>query len=239
MDLSYCTAWDLSPKLPLLASGVCRSDIHEFAFFLLGLYPPDTKVYSPHDLVGELAIIFQVLRLLSIRIHSLPRDVYGRMVYDRGLYMSEYKLLTVLDSLDALDDGIAMPSRNSRIYGSCRLAAYLYLYLVLRELPTSAVIVQTILKRLEGILEKAKGDILTMWREDQHLFLWILYMGAIASIGSSERGFFVQILRRMIMQMGLHTMEAFTGALKEVLWEPGFCEGGSITRRLWAELQRQ
>lgn len=218
---------------------MCRASIQEYVYFLLSLYPPDTDMFSPHDLVGEMAVIFQVLRLLSLRIHSLPKDVYTRMAYDRGLYMSEYKLLIVLDSPDGVDDGMAMPSRNSHIYGSCRLAAYLYLYLVLRELPASAVIVQTVLKRLKSILEKANADLLTMWREDQHLFLWILYMGAVASIAPEEREFFVQVLRRVTMQMGLHTMEAFTGALKEVLWEPVFCEGRAVTRCLWAELQRQ
>jgi hypothetical protein len=196
-------------------------------------------MYSRHDLVGELANIFQVLRLLSIRIHSLPADVYSRMVYDRGLYMSEYKLLIVLDSPDGVDDGMAMPSRNSHIYGSCRLAAYLYLYMVLRELPASAVMLQTMLKRMKGILEKANGDLLTMWREDQHLFLWILYMGAIASIAPPERSFFVTVLKRLISKMGLYTMEAFTSALKEVLWEPVYCERSVITRCLWAELERQ
>ena len=152
--------------------------------------------------------------------------------------MSEYKLLVVLDSSDDVDDGMTVPGRNSHIYGSCRLAAYLYMYIVLRELPTSAVIVQTVQKRLKGILESANADLLILWTEDQHLFLWILYMGAAASIEAVEREFYVKVLRRLVGHMGLMAMEEFTRALKEVLWEPGFCEMGPTTRRLWAELQQ-
>jgi Fungal specific transcription factor domain len=195
-------------------------------------------LYNPHDLVGEMTDIFQVMRLLSLRIHNLPSELSKRILYDRGLYMSEYKLLVVLDSSDDVDDGMATPNRNSHIYGSCRLAAYLYLYIVLRELPISAVIVQTVLKRLKGILESANADLLILWTEDQHLFLWILYMGAVASIEAVEREFFVKVLRRLVGHMGLMTIEGFTAALKEVLWEPGFCERGPTTGCLWAELQQ-
>jgi hypothetical protein len=194
-------------------------------------------MYSRHDLIGEMTEIFQVMRLLSIRIHTLPTEIDQRAVFDRGLYMSEYKLLIVLDSQDDLNEGVAVPCRTSHIYGSCRLAAYLYLYIVLREVPASAIIVQTVLKRLKGILGSANGDLLTIWSEDQHLFLWILYMGAVASIGASEREFFVTVLRRLSVQMGLHSIKSFTCAVKEVLWEPVFCERGSRTRCLWAELQ--
>lgn len=152
--------------------------------------------------------------------------------------MSEYKLLVVLDAVDDVDLDMVMPNRNSHIYGSCRLAAYLYLYIILRELPTSATMVQMVLRRLKGILESASADLLILWSEDQHLFLWILYMGAIASIDGVEREFFVEVLRRAAKHLELKTLDAFTNALKEVLWEPVFCETGPTTRRLWNELQQ-
>jgi hypothetical protein len=236
-DLSYCTTWDLSPNLPLITTGACRSSISEFVFFFKKFFPPDTAVESTHDLVGEMSYIFQVMRLLSLRTHTLPSEVAERGMFDRGLYISEYKLLVVLDASDDSDYGIVVPNRNSHIYGSCRLAAYLYLYIVLRELPVSAVIVQTVAQRLKGILEKASADLLILWKVDQHLFLWILYMGAVATVEAAEREFFVGVLRRLVVQMQLDTMDAFTGALKEVLWEPTFCERETTTRALWRELQ--
>lgn len=153
--------------------------------------------------------------------------------------MSEYKLLVTLDHTDGLEDGMVVPNRNSHIYGSCRLAAYLYLYIVLRELPASAMIVQAVVGRLKGILDTSCANLLVLWNEDQHLFLWILYMGAAASTGPVEREFFVKVLRRLTVRMGLDTSEAFSGALKEVLWEPGFCEKGPTTPVLWAELQQR
>jgi hypothetical protein len=228
----------MSPKLPLITTTVCHSSIISFKEMLRTYYPINTQIYSPHDLVGEMTEIFQVMRLLSLRIHALPSELPERILYDRGLYMSEYKLLVVLDASDDLDPDMVWPNRNSHIYGSCRLAAYLYLYIILRELPTSATMVQMVLKRLKAILESANADLLILWTEDQHLFLWILYMGAIASIDATEREFFVKVLRRAAKRMELETLEKFTDALKEVLWEPIFCEKRPMTRRLWDELQR-
>jgi hypothetical protein len=236
-DLSYSTTWDLSPSLPLLTTGICRSSISEYVCYFSQYFPPETEVYSPHDLVGEMTDIFQAMRLLSLCVRSPPSDWWRRKVFDRGLYISEYKLLVVLDNQDDMGDEVVVPNRNSRIYGSCRLAAYLYLYIALRDIPQSAVTNQTIVTRLKGILESAGGCLLILWREDRELFLWILYMGAVSALETAERAFFVKVLRKLIVTMGLDTMEAFTRTLKEVLWEPGFCEQKSTTRDLWEELR--
>jgi Fungal specific transcription factor domain len=237
-DLSYSTTWDLSPSLPLLTTGICRASISEYVLYFSQYFSPETEIYSPHDLVGEISDIFQAMRLLSLCVRSPPSDWWRRKVFDRGLYISEYKLLVVLDDQDDMGDEVVVPNRNSHIYGSCRLAAYLYLYIALREIPPSAATNQAIVKRLKGILESISVCLLTVWMEDRELFLWILYMGAVSALETAERAFFVKVLRKLIVPMGLDTMEAFTGTLKKVLWEPGFCEQDSTTRDLWEEIQR-
>jgi hypothetical protein len=179
--------------------------------------------------------IFQVLRMLSIIMSKPSIATIDQAMFTRGVYITEYKLLIVLDQTDVLDNEIVL-NRNSHIYGSCRLAAYLYLYIALRELPVAAAINRTLVKRLKSILEGVKGDLLVLWKEDQHLLLWILFMGSIASWNTPDRGYFVGVMRRLVKEMGVETLERFTGVLKEVLWLREFDNKRCTSSSTWEEI---
>jgi hypothetical protein len=157
-----------------------------------------------------------------------PED---QLMFARGLYITEYKLLVVLDQ-NSEDDLIPL-DRNSHLYGSTRLAAYLYLYMALRELPRTTMINYTLARRLKGVLESNSADLLVVWKDDLHLLLWILFTGGVATLGADERSYFVGNLRRMVSHMGLDTLEAFRDALKEVLWLNDFCDQEAAA--LWKE----
>jgi hypothetical protein len=143
-------------------------------------------------------------------------------MFTRGLYITEYKLLVVLDQ-NSEDDFIPL-DRNSHLYGSTRLAAYLYLYMALRELPRTTMINYTLARRLKGVLEGNNADLLVVWKDDLYLLLWILFIGGAATLGTDERAYFVGNLKRTISHMGLDTLDSFSDALKEVLWLKGFCD---------------
>jgi hypothetical protein len=157
-----------------------------------------------------------------------PED---QLMFTRGLYITEYKLLIVLDQ-NSEDDFIPL-DRNSHLYGSTRLAAYLYLYMALRELPRTTMINYTLARRLKGVLERNSADLLVVWKDDLHLLLWILFIGGAATLGSEERGYFVANLGRVITRMNLDTRDTFSGALKEVLWLNDFCDQEATA--LWNE----
>jgi hypothetical protein len=178
---------------------------------------------------GEMAVIFQALRLLSYFMSKPSINPEDQMIFTRGLYITEYKLLVVLDQ-NSEDDLIPL-DRNSHIYGSTRLAAYLYLYMALRELPRTTTINYTLARRLKGLLEGNNADLLVVWKDDLHLLLWILFIGSAATLGSDERAYFIGVLRRLISLMRLDTLDRFKGALKEVLWLDDFCEPESVA--LW------
>ena len=188
-------------------------------------------MHSPHGLFGEMAVIFQALRLLSYFMSKPSISPQDQIMFSRGLYITEYKLLVILDQ-NSEDDLIPL-DRNSHIYGSTRLAAYLYLYMGLRELPRTTRINYTLARRLKGILEGNNADLLVVWKDDLHLLLWILFIGCTATFGTDERVYFVSHLKRIIPFMRLDTLEHFKDALKKVLWLSDFCEHESAA--LWKE----
>lgn len=216
-DLSYSTTWDLVPQFPLLKTDYCQAELAEFLDVLLPHLPVSTNLFSPHDLFGEMTDIFQTLRLLTIIMTTPNVSPEVQALFTRGLYITEYKLLVVLDQSDPGDD-ITL-DRNSQIYGSTRLAAYLYLYLMLRELPQTANICTNLARRLKGILSGVGfSDLLGVWYDDLHLLNWIAFMGALAMKGTGDEEYFIEILRRLQGSLVLDLEWMFRNALREVLW---------------------
>ena len=230
-DLSYSSTWDLPPRFPLISGEACRASLPEFVSFLTDKFPFSLKVSSPHDLFGEMRDIFQTLRLLSHFMSRPSISPENQLMFTRGLYLVEYKLLVVLDQ-NSEDDLIPL-DRSSHLYGSTRLAAYLYLYMALRELPRTTMINYTLAQRLKGVLESNSADLLIIWKDDLHLLLWILFIGGAATLSTDERIYFTGNLKRVIAHMNLDTLEAFSDTLKEVLWLDDFC--GQEATTMWQE----
>jgi len=178
--------------------------------------------------------IFQALRLLSALMLKEKASAEDQRIFARGLYIVEYKLLVVLDQTDPRDDDIAL-DRNSHIYGSCRLAAYLYIYMILRELPRTAEINYTLARRLRAVMERNKADLLVVWQDDLHMLFWISFMGALATFGSKDGSYFVDNLKRSKSRLGLESFDTFRDTLKQVLWTDDLCwHKGCIG--LWTEI---
>lgn len=217
-DLCYCTSWDLSPNFPILQTDKCSANLQKMVIILTEKFLPNTSWYSPHDLFGEMADIFQVLRLLSAVMTSQKISQEVQSMFPRALYITEYRLLILLDQTDPRDDDIIL-DRNSHIYGSTRLAAYLYLYFVLRELPRTAQICSTLSRRMKRILSQVNiSDLLSVWNDDLHLLQWIAFMGALSMEATMESGYWIDILRKSMVSMQLESESEFRNAIKEVLW---------------------
>jgi hypothetical protein len=210
---------------------MCTGSLPDTVSFLTSQLPSTLKIFSSHDLFGEMTLIFQALRLLSYFMAQPSINPESQLIFTRGLYITEYKLLVILDQTTE-DDFIPL-DRNSHIYGSTRLAAYLYLYMALRELPRTTMINYTLARRLKGILEGNNADLLVVWKDDLFLLLWISFIGGAATLGADERVYFVGILKQLVFHMGLHTLERFSAVLREVLWLNDFC--GPTSAALWKE----
>jgi hypothetical protein len=237
-DLCYSTNWNLAPKFPLMRTPYCEADLSEFLNVFLSYFPPSTNIVisSPHDLFGEMTDIFQTLRLLTVIMSTPNISPKVQTLFTRGLYVAEYRLLVLLDQTDSRDNDIVL-DRNSHIYGSTRLAAYLYLYLVLRELPPTAKLCTTLARRLRSILSGVGiSDLVGVWKDDQHLLVWITFMGALTMKGSSEEYYFVDVLRKLRISLNLDTEWTFRNGLKEVLWIDDISWGRACSD-IWKQLE--
>jgi hypothetical protein len=174
---------------------------------------------SPHDLFGDMSDLFKMLRLLSFLMLKSTISAKHQQMLTRGLYLTEYKILTVFDQYDDV-----CTARRSHIYGSARLAGYIYLYLALREVPRTAEIIGKLGKRLRSILEKYKADLLVIWKEDLHLLLWVIFIGGATTSCHNDKVYFSNILKRLTKHMNLETEEDLRKSLKEVVWFEDFCE---------------
>jgi hypothetical protein len=233
-DLSYATLYDVSPKFAILQVDGCTASLTTFIEIFSPGITSRTDFSSPHDLFGEMSDIFQVLRLLSICMTKDSITASDQYLFARGIYITEYKLLTVLDQIDPYENDI-MISRNSHIYGSCRLAAYLYIYFILRELPPSAEINRTLARRLKFLLGTNHANLLDIWKDDLYLLLWIVSMGAIATLLSAEADYFAGILGKLIARIGLETPEQYRDALREIVWIDDTCRQLAISA-LWSKI---
>ena len=158
-------------------------------------------------------------------------------LFTRGLYITEYKLLVVLDQNEPDEEDVPIViDRSSHIYGSCRLAAYLYLYLILREMPPSAEINKTLVLRLKTLLESNHKNLLSVWRDDLYLLLWIATVGSMAARLLPEAEYFVEILTKVVQSLGLQTMDGFKDVIGQIVWIEDYCREATSSY-LWDRIK--
>jgi hypothetical protein len=114
------------------------------------------------------------------------------------------------------------------------MAAHIYLWLAIRELPPTSELLYRLLQRLHGSLE----PILPGWwnadRERMEWLLWILFVGGVAADGREERAWFVSELGNLCMELGIWTLEGLKEGLKRVVWQEAWC--ADRCARLWDDL---
>jgi len=103
-------------------------------------------------------------------------------------------------------------------YESCRLASIIYSFLVVFPVPPVVGPFETLSERLKSSLEAGEWTMLDSRRLKLHL--WILVIGAIASIGLPDRPWF--LLRIIEVREELHIVQwrDLKALLKTFLWHP-------------------
>ena len=126
--------------------------------------------------------------------------------------------------------------RYSKTPASLRLAAHLYLYLAIRELPSTAEMHHRMARRLQDAVTEgiqASFDLLDL---DQDLLLWIVFVGAAAFSGHSDQYWLVSELRIVCSSLQISSLDHFKERLTKILWhEKFFSQHASV---LWAELYK-
>jgi hypothetical protein len=121
-----------------------------------------------------------------------------------------------------LDDGT---------YEAIRLTTIIFDYLVI--FPASAAVLPFIelaarLRRQFPYIDTPKKNM-----KELEIFLWMLFMGGIASIGSDERPWFVSTLAALYPRLNVHVWSAVQDILGSFLWLPSTNDADGL--ELWVE----
>jgi hypothetical protein len=152
-------------------------------------------------------LIITALRSLSSSLDPKNISTLNRLQASTQIYDLEYDIL-LLNSSNLNQEAIPL-----------KVAAQLYLWLVIREVPPSSPILSTLISRLQGSLLNS----LSWWyaepdskSERKIWLLWIFFVGAVASLGRLERFWFVQELDKLCLELGVSRVEG-NGGLRDRL----------------------
>jgi len=152
----------------------------------------DLKLLNVRTQVGiylEVKDILQVLRVLTGVRFADPISVFNRLALSDAIYILEWQLLPTRDPLSAMYHA----SLGSESPEAFRLAAFLYIDMVLREM--RSVNIGPLVRRLMKALKEDSGD---SWqgrkstKYDDGILLWILFIGRMASTGKEEEQYFTK-----------------------------------------------
>lgn len=175
---------------------------------------PFIQIYRAAGLDDDLNDILETLQLLTA-LAEAPSSANEPSTNEddlmRGIYIVEHNLLNVLTE-DAGGSGLIYHVRAAAV-----LAFGLYMYMGLREMPRTAMILGKLVKRLRGNMEAAqmanKLDVL-----DPRLLLWMGSLGVIAAKGRKDGVFFVMEVESASAELGLQSMEERSKVLKSIVW---------------------
>lgn len=145
----------------------------------------------------------------------------------------EYELL-LLNKVHADD-----PEPTERIFSfeavPLKIAAHLYLWLVIRELPPTSELLYLLVQRLQDLLEIQIPGWWSAGSERITWLLWMLFVGGAASAKRMERWWFVRELSKVFEMLGIDSFETLRAELDKVLWQEAWCKDHCLA--LWADVK--
>lgn len=177
--------------------------------------------------------IFRSLRRLSIAFcPEYDARLDGTSMSNR-IYSVEYDLLTLQNiNLEALSPTEYLSSS----FVLTNIAAYIYLYLILRELPVKAKLFHTLFQRLRDSLEMQDGEWWNVIPERQRWLLWVVFMGYGAASEWDDKWLFVERLEQLNAALTLETKEELRSAFKLIIWHDRCDE---FLEKLWNDISHR
>lgn len=149
------------------------------------------------------------------------------------IYETEFNLLTLQNEYTEALDPIEYLSSTSVLMNT---AAYVYHYLILRELPTKSKLLLKLSKQLRDCLEMQDEGWWNANPERQRWLLWVLFMGYGAASEWSEKWWFVEKMEPLGASLLVWTKDELESALKGIVWEKS-C--GEFLEKLWKDISQR
>lgn len=199
------------------------SDLGKGLVVLQGVLPPDKVVH-----------LYPVLRRLcdyTLAVHNYVEGTlgaYGLDVMADARNFVQYSLMSLAP--DAETSGV---EHTDLFFELCRLAAMIYSLLVVFPLPVTTAPFAMLGRQIKE--QMSKSTVHARWSEAPQLMLWITFMGAIASIGSSERFWYISLLDRLIGRLKVGSWLEMKKLLEDFLWFGSTSDIDGLD--LWKEIQ--
>ncbi|KAK3680118.1 hypothetical protein LTR78_000495 [Recurvomyces mirabilis] len=192
---------------------------HGFVRTAVTLWPEET-----FDVLADLAGIDRVLA--EVRTRSLTAAQKEGLIDTRNAI--QYRLLS-LASLSSFCHG---PPCSAQVAYECgRVAATLYSNAVIFPLPLNTGWHRNLLKQLHVLL--SDHDWFAYLANSPDFLIWCLVVGGIASLGSTQREWFVETFRSIVKKICIKEWAEVEDMLKSFLWSEEACGPGGLV--LWEE----
>ncbi|KAF8850898.1 hypothetical protein BDZ45DRAFT_751259 [Acephala macrosclerotiorum] len=188
IDLFNATTWNCPPQFPFIrpqedfsAALKALSSLSKNDLRLLKAYEKSYSKWSMHEML-------QVLRVLTAVRFSDPLAVFNRLALSDAIYLLEYQLLSPQPCLEPeLVD-------HSDLHEAFRLAVFLYIDKVLREMPPLNIkgLVDRLTSAVKSIFNCGRAE--TSFRPHLGVILWIIMIGRINARDLDDLQYFLEVL---------------------------------------------
>ena len=205
-------------------------------------FPPD-QVKMLEGMDNRTAKLFHRVRQLSTianRMAVSNLDPEFQTQYTQGIQLLERQVNAAVWSLNLNNirqHGSATRPKESIVVRTCtrtwHCATLTFIYMVLRQTPTSSQIVEKLARRLKFSLRILTPE--ELWDHFPPRFLlWVLVVANIASTGHADRLWLLQTLKQLREKIALENWEAAKVILVELAWVEHVCTRPAIL--IWKEL---
>lgn len=130
------------------------------------------------------------------------------------------------------DDFVNFSSDTVYTFEAHRLAALIYVHLLLDAHPTTSLILQSLKDRLITTIKSAEGPHPCL-KPRRRSALWVCFLGGLASANACEKMWFAERITRIMRKIGFESWEDVELNLREVCWADTLMRIGEVGNRMW------
>ncbi|KIV77684.1 hypothetical protein PV11_09467 [Exophiala sideris] len=180
---------------------------------VLGTGFSDLERVLDAEQVAPLSTVLRYMSAYTLALESFAVDVHHLLTL--GLLADlrnfvQHSLLSLTPHRSSNSD------RVPPLFEMCHTVAIIYSWIVIFPAPVQAMPFHKTAMRIRELLDSDQVD--SYWTEVPWLMIWIVVMGAIASLGSCQEQGYVRFLSRALQRLNIHSWAVLKGRLEMFLW---------------------